>query len=74
MFMEWPKSFHEAYGIKSEALRWNRFEHQRKIVKLLMCHPTDGFDEDPIFTQTLLKLAQTTIQSSGRYLFVDSLW
>lgn len=53
------KSFHEAYGIKSEA-HAGIVLAPTKNSQIVTVHPTEGFDEDPVFSQTLLELAKTT--------------
>lgn len=53
------KSFHEAYGMKSVAYA-DHLLAPTKFSKIVTVHPTLGFDEDPVFTETLLKLAETT--------------
>ena len=64
------KSFHEAYGIKSEA-HAGIVLAPTKDSQIVTVHPTEGFDKDPIFTQTLLELAQTTYnQSDVTYLLI----
>lgn len=53
------KSFHEAYGIKSEA-HSGIILAPTKDSQIVTVHPTEGFDDDPVFTKTLLELAETT--------------
>ncbi|MHC5267923.1 carboxylate--amine ligase [Enterococcus sp. LJL98] len=53
------KSFHEAYGMKSVAYAGHVLAPTR-YSKIVTVHPTPGFEEDPVFTETLLKLAKTT--------------
>lgn len=64
------KSFHEAYGIKSEAHAGFVLAPTQSS-QIVTVHPTKGFDEDPVFTETLLELSQTTYnQPDVTYLLI----
>ena len=53
------KAFHEAYGIKSVAYA-DHLLAPTKFSHIVTVHPKMGFDEDPVFTETLLALAKST--------------
>ena len=53
------KAFHEAYGIKSVAYA-DHLLAPTKFSHIVTVHPKMGFDQDPVFTETLLALAKST--------------
>ena len=60
------KAFHEAYGIKSVAYA-DHLLAPTKFSHIVTVHPKMGFDEDPVFTETLLALAKSTYNNPGMH-------
>ncbi len=55
------KAFHEAYGIQSIAYA-DHILAPTKYSKIVTVHTISGFSQDPVFTNSLVKLAKTTYQ------------
>lgn len=64
------RAFHEEYGITSIAYA-DHILAPTKYTKIVKVHETPGFSEDPIFSETLLKLARETYnQQDVTYLLI----
>jgi len=66
------RAFHEAYGIQSVAYAGAELAPTR-FSKIVTINQVEGFDHDPGFTETLIKLGKKYLQRSCHEIFIDSL-